>query len=289
MKLDELISVVKKFDILFKDMSKQRLSGSFNSLFKGRGLNFDAIRHYQDGDDVRNINWNVTARLRATHTNTYTEDKERLIWIMIDVSPSANFGTIGRSKLDLELEIAISLAYSALKMNDTVGMVFFSDRIEKLIQPAKGMPNFWYIAKTMTEIRPAGRSTDIGAALEFLMKISGHNSMIILLSDFMCGGYGPVSKIIAQKHDLLALRVFDKREYELPPLGWIKLKDIDNDHRKWVNTSSTRFIAEHQGQYKAHEAYFDSVYGKHYLKNAAFATHEDAAMKLINLMEGRHA
>lgn len=289
MTLEELIAVVKKFEILFQQMSRQKISGAANSLFKGRGLNFDSIRQYQAGDDVRTINWNVTARLRATHTNTYTEDKERLIWIMIDISLSNNFGTIRRTKFDLELEIAISMAYSALKTNNTVGVIFFSDRIEKLVQPAKGMANFWYIAKLMTEITPTAKTTNLAAAMEFLMKITAHNSTVVILSDFLTRGYGQISKIIAQKHELVAIRVYDKHEYELPNLGWVKLKDIESGETRWANTASANFANHYHNQYQVHQDYFNSVYQKHHLKNAAFATDEDVAPKFIKLMGGTNA
>jgi uncharacterized protein (DUF58 family) len=284
MELNELIQKIQKVELLSKSVTHQKLSGLFNSSFKGRGLSFNSIRKYESGDDIRTINWNVTARIREPYTNTYTEDRERLIWIMIDVSGSGVFGTNKQSKADLAIEIGATLAFSALSNNDRVGVIFFSDRIEKLIQPARGMVNFWRIAKEMIHISPQGKSTDLTNALQYLLKINRQKSLIFLLSDFICKDYQAAAKVVAQQHELTPIRVFDNKEQSLPNVGWAKFKDAESGHEKWVNTGSKVFKDMYNSRYKEVEQYYNETFDRLSGGKLTIGTGDDYIQQLISFM-----
>ena len=225
MELDELIREIEKMEMLSRQVSHQKLAGLFNSSFKGRGVSLDAIRRYEPGDDVRDINWNVTARFQETYINTFTEDKERLIWILLDTSGSGRFSTSGKSKFEIAVLLAATLAYSAVDNNDRVGVICFNGKVQQVIQPARGMLHFWRIAKELVSLKPQGRSAGLNEALEFLMKINNKSSLVFLLSDFMETDYAPSARILAQQHQLAAIRIFDEKEKHLPTLGWVNLLD----------------------------------------------------------------
>jgi uncharacterized protein (DUF58 family) len=283
MELEELISTVRRIDILDKSSYKQKLSGLYTSTIKGHGLTFDSIRKYQVADDSKNINWNATARFREPYVNIFTEDKERLVWIVIDVSGSTFFGTGNRSKVDLEIEIGATLAYSALKNNDAVGVIFFSDKIEGLIQPNKGMRNFWHIAKKMVDIKPAEAKTDISFALQLLMKIGGKRSMIFMLSDFMGDDYSAAVKILEQNHKLIAIKVYDEIERSLPGIGWVKLRDSESGDEQWANTSSSKFKIKYNNRFAKAENYFSETFS-HSPNTLTISTSENAVEKLLKFM-----
>jgi uncharacterized protein (DUF58 family) len=284
MELEELIKAVQKIDLVANTISKQKLAGGSPSLLKGRGILFDSIRKYEAGDDVRNINWNVTARFRETYVNTFNEDKVRRVWILVDVSGSTILGTTKHRKIDLEMEIGATLAYNAVRKNDSVGIIFFSDKIEKLIMPIKGMAGFWHIAKTMVEIKPCPGATSINEALNFLMKINCTGSLTFIISDFMTTGYERPCSIFARQNDVLTIRVHDKIERRLPKLGWVKLRDIESGKQQWVNTSSNKFTkAYHEQQLKEQENYTRFL-SKNAINNIAVCTDEDIIEKLSLLM-----
>lgn len=287
MELDELLSTVQKIEILDRSIYKQKLSGAYNSQLKGQGLTFDSIRKYEAGDDVRDINWNVTARFQEPYINTYIEDKKRLIWIIIDVSGSTIFGTDRRSKLDLEIEIGATLAYSSIKKNDLVGVIFFSDKIEKLIQPARGMQNFLHIAKEMVSIKPGEKKTDIGNALQFFSRVNNKRSLIFLLSDFIGDNYAPYLKILEQKHELIAIKVYDKREQNLPDVGWIKLRDLESGKESWVNTAAIKFKKNLSTQFEKSEKFFDETFHYNQMNTLKIGTNENIEEKLLKFMGSR--
>ncbi len=284
MKLEELIKTVQKIDLLSNTVSKQKLAGGNPSPFKGRGIVFDSIRKYEAGDDIRNINWKVTARFIDTYVNTYHEDKVRRIWILIDVSGSSFLGTERRSKLDLEIEVAATLAYSAIRKNDSVGVIFFSDKIERLIMPISGMSGFWHIAKALVECKPCDGTTSLDVALNFLMKMNCSSSLVFIVSDFMTSGYERACATFAQQNDILTIRVHDKIEYNIPKIGWVKLRDIESGKEKWINTSSDRFNEIHKkNNMQEFENYtkFLNAYG---IRNIDLGTEENIIEKLSFLM-----
>ncbi len=284
MTLDELIKTVQKIDLLSNKASRQKLAGSNPSLIKGRGVVFDSIRKYEPGDDVRNINWSVTARFSDTYINTFNEDKVRSIWILIDVSGSTAIGTVRRSKIDLEMEVAATLAYSAIRKNDSVGIVFFSDKVERLIMPVKGMQGFWQIAKAMVESKPCNGATSIDSALSFLTRINCSASLIFIVSDFMASGYERACLTFAQYNDIFAIRVHDKIELQLPKLGWVKLKDMETGTQKWVNTSAGNFTNSYREQQLRAQEGYNGFLNTSGIKNIAISTNDDVAEKLSLLM-----
>jgi uncharacterized protein (DUF58 family) len=284
MNLEELIGTVQKIDIVDKSLYKQKRSGSYTSTLKGHGLTFDTIRKYEIGDDVKNINWNVTARLREPYVNTFTDDKERLIWIIIDVSGSTILETNYRNKFDLEIEIGAVLAYSAIKRNDSVGIIFFSNKIEKIIMPNKGMASFWHIAKTMVDMTASGKTTDINIALQLLMKIGRKRSIVFILSDFISDDYMPSVKVLQQNHNIIAIRIYDELEYDFPNVGWVKLKDAETGIQKWVNTSSKKFKKNFSDQFEIIDVYFKNTFNYHTKSTLSINTRENVVEKLLKFM-----
>jgi uncharacterized protein (DUF58 family) len=287
MELEDLIRNVQKIEILNKSFSKQKLAGLYSSKLKGRGLTFDSIRKYEIGDDIRNINWNVTARFKETYVNTFTEDKERIVWILLDISSSGVFGTKIRSKIDLEIEIAATLIYSCIKKNDAVGVIFFSDKVEKVIKPAKGMAAFVYISKELVNIKPCGCSTNLCEAIHFLMNISPKSSLVFILSDFITAGYSPYCKTLALKHELIAIKVYDEREAGLPGLGWVKLKEAESKKERWVNTSSAKFNNSLANNFEQREVYFKEAFNAIPNNTLAISTGDDYIEKLLKFMDSR--
>jgi uncharacterized protein (DUF58 family) len=287
MEIDELIRIVHKIDILDKSISKLNTTGLYRSTLKGRGLTFDSIRKYEVGDDIRNINWNVTARFRETYFNTFTEDKERIVWILIDVSSSGAFGTRIRTKLDLEIEIAATLIYSCIKKNDAVGVIFFSDRVEKFIKPGKGMAAFVNIAKELVELKPCRNSTNLAGGLQFLMSINHKSSLVFILSDFISRDYSIYCKMLALKHQLIAIRVYDERELGLPKLGWAKLKEAESKREKWVNTSSIKLKNGLNDNFISVENYLKQAFNTQPNNILTINTGENVIEKLLKFMGSR--
>jgi uncharacterized protein (DUF58 family) len=284
MELDDLIKTVQKIDLMDKTISRQKKAGSRTGSLKGHGLSFDSIRKYEIGDDTKNINWNVTARFRDTYINTFVEDKEQVVWILIDTSGSTVFGSKFKSKFDLEIEIGATLAYSALKNNDSVGVIFFSNKIEKLIQPSKGMKNFWHIAKEMVNIKPCHKTINIDIALQYLMKIGSRSSLIFILSDFIGENYNSYVKIIEQNHKLIAIKVYDEMDNHFPDVGWIKLKDSESAKERWVNTSSVGFKNNYRSQFEKKDQYFNKTFLTTPLNTLKISTGENVIEKLMQFI-----
>ena len=284
MELDELIREIEKMEMLSRQVSHQKLAGLFNSSFKGRGVSLDAIRRYEPGDDVRDINWNVTARFQETYINTFTEDKERLIWILLDTSGSGRFSTSGKSKFEIAVLLAATLAYSAVDNNDRVGVICFNGKVQQVIQPARGMLHFWRIAKELVSLKPQGRSAGLNEALEFLMKINNKSSLVFLLSDFMETDYAPSARILAQQHQLAAIRIFDEKEKHLPTLGWVNLLDSETGKAKWVNTFSGKFKKEYQAQFEKVEAYFEQAFISGTVNKLSLSSRDNYQEKLFSFL-----
>jgi len=284
MELDQLIRTVQKIDLLTNTVTRQKLAGGSPSPFKGRGIVFDSIRKYEPGDDVRSINWNVTARFLDTYVNTFNEDKVRRIWLVIDVSGSTSLGTSRRRKIDLEMEIGATLAYNAIRKNDSVGVIFFSDKIEQLIMPVKGMAGFWHIARAMVDMKPCEGTTSIDITLNFLMKINTTGSLVFIISDFMTSGYERTCAIFAIQNDVLAIRVHDKIEYKLPKLGWVNLKDIESGKHKWINTSVGQFNKRYSETQLKEQENYTSFVRRNGIRNMEVGTDEDIMEKLSLLM-----
>ena len=235
---EEIIKKVRKIEIKARGLSQQMFSGEYHSAFKGRGMAFSEVREYQYGDDVRNIDWNVTARLAHPYVKVFEEERELTVMLLVDVSGSNRFGTHSQFKEELAAEVAATLAFSAIANNDKVGVLLFSDRIEKFIPPKKGRSHILRIIRELITFRPESNGPDIGMALGYFQNMIKRRCTAFLLSDFYDRGYNDALKLTASKHDLVALRLLDRREEHIENLGMVKFYDPESTETLWVDTGS---------------------------------------------------
>ena len=240
METKDLLKKVRKIEIKTRRLSDHVFGGEYHSTFKGRGMTFSEVRQYQFGDDVRAIDWNVTARYNEPFVKVFEEERELTLMLVIDVSGSEFFGTTQQFKRDVLTEIAATLSFSALQNNDKVGLLLFSDQVELFIPPKKGRSHILRIIRELLEFEPQNKGTDISAALAFLSGILKRKPLFFLLSDFMDNGYEKTLRIAAKKHDLTGIRVYDKLEEELPNLGIVPMVDNETQTTQWVNTGSKK-------------------------------------------------
>lgn len=242
----DLLKKVRKIEIKTRALSHQIFAGEYHSAFKGRGMAFSEVREYQYGDDVRNMDWNVTARLRAPYVKVFEEEREMTVMLLVDISRSGFFGTVGSTKRDMLAEIAAVLSFSAIINNDKVGALFFSDKIEKFIPPRKGRSHLLRIIREIIELKPESSGTDIGGALRFLTNAIKQKCTAFLLSDMMdtdtsgAPRYEDAIKVAAGRHDLSVIKVFDPRERTIPDIGFVNVKDSETGETAWINTSSSK-------------------------------------------------
>ena len=242
----DLLKKVRKIEIKTRALSHQIFAGEYHSAFKGRGMAFSEVREYQYGDDVRNMDWNVTARLRAPYVKVFEEEREMTVMLLVDISRSGFFGTVGSTKRDMLAEIAAVLSFSAIINNDKVGALFFSDKIEKFIPPRKGRSHLLRIIREIIELKPESSGTDIGGALRFLTNAIKQKCTAFLLSDMMdtdtsgATRYEDAIKVAAGRHDLSVIKVFDPRERTIPDIGLVNVKDSETGETAWINTSSSK-------------------------------------------------
>lgn len=242
----DLLKKVRKIEIKTRALSHQIFAGEYHSAFKGRGMAFSEVREYQYGDDVRNMDWNVTARLRAPYVKVFEEEREMTVMLLVDISRSGFFGTVGSTKRDMLAEIAAVLSFSAIINNDKVGSLFFSDKIEKFIPPRKGRSHLLRIIREIIELKPESSGTDIGGALRFLTNAIKQKCTAFLLSDMMdtdasgAPRYEDAIKVAAGRHDLSVIKVFDPRERTIPDIGLVNVKDSETGETAWINTSSSK-------------------------------------------------
>ncbi|MGD2046607.1 MAG: DUF58 domain-containing protein [Gemmatimonadota bacterium] len=237
----EILKQVRRIEISTRGLVNEVFSGEYHSVFKGRGMNFAEVREYQYGDDVRSIDWNVTARAGAPFVKIFEEERELTVMLLVDVSASEDFGTRDRLKAEVAVEICALLAFSAIKNNDKVGLIIFSDRVEKFVPPHKGRRHVLRVLRELLYHEPEGTGTDIAAALEYLAHIQRKRAVTFLVSDFRDEGFEKALSVAGRRHDLIAVRLEDTREEELPPLGLIELEDPESGQRVVVNTSSEMF------------------------------------------------
>ena len=287
MELQELIQNIQKVEVLCEKLTQQKLSGLFNSSFKGRGWSIDSIRKYEVGDNIKDIDWNVTARFRETFVKTFTQEKERLVWILVDVSSSVMHPGSGKSKYDVAIEICAALAFSAIESQDQVGVLLYSDKIERLIPAARGKVHFWRIAKELVTLKPSDKATDIAGAMRFLLQSNAKSSVVFLLSDFIAGDYAKASLVFAQQHELVAIRVFNDHDGAVPKLGWARMKDAESGAMRWLNTSSTAFQQRHQHQYKQVGEGFHEAYGGTAVASLSVSTQGKYMEELIHFLQHR--
>lgn len=238
METRELLKKVRKIEIKTKGLSRHLFSGEYHSAFKGRGMSFSEVRAYHFGDDVRNIDWNVTARTGEPHVKIFEEERELTVMLLADVSQSSFFGASGQFKKELIAEICAVLAFSASQNNDKVGAILFSDQIEAFIPPKKGRQHILRIIRELIDLEPRQKGTDIGQALEFFNNVIKKRSICFLLSDFQAGGYETPVRIVARKHDLIGIHLYDPIEAVLPEVGLIRAVDAETGKAGWIDTSS---------------------------------------------------
>ncbi|MFC2390601.1 MAG: DUF58 domain-containing protein [Bacteroidota bacterium] len=241
MESNELIKKVRRIEIKTRRISNNIFAGEYHTAFKGRGMSFSEVREYQYGDEVRFIDWNVTARYRRPYIKVYEEERELTVMLLVDVSKSNLFGSGEQLKRDIINEIAATLAFSTIQNNDKVGVIFFSDKIEKFIPPQKGRKHVLYIIRELIDFKPASNSTDIEMVLKYLTNVIKKRCTAFVLSDFIApNNYNDAAVIANRKHEIIRLRVYDQRDREIPDVGLIKLKDPETEKRMWVNTSSKK-------------------------------------------------
>ena len=287
MEASELIKKVRKIEIKTRRLSKHLFAGEYHSAFKGKGMTFSEVREYQYGDAIRDIDWNVTARFSHPYVKIYEEERELTVMLIIDVSASKIFGTYEQLKQDLITEIAAVLSFSAMLNNDKIGVIFFSDTIEKFIPPQKGRTHILRIIRELIEFEPGHKETNIAEALGYFTNVIRKKCTAFLISDFIDTGYEDAIKIANKKHDLIALKIFDRRETELPPIGLVKLRDAESGEQMMVDTSSKKVREHYKNWWINMGAKQREIFSKAGVDSASIQTGEDYVKPLMNLFKKR--
>lgn len=283
----ELIKKIRKIEIKSKGLSNQIFSGEYHSAFKGRGMTFSEVREYQPGDDIRAIDWNVTARFNHPFVKVFEEEREMTVMLLIDISASENFGTDTQLKKDVITELAATLAFSAIQNNDKIGVIFFTDKIEKFIPPKKGRSHILRIIRELLDFRPEHKGTDISLALQFFTNVTRKRSTAFLISDFIGTGFDKPIKIAARKHDLVALRISDKRELELPDVGLIRVRDNETGESRWLDTSDEQIRNIYKIRAKEHEDWLRYLFSRSGVDTTTITTGESFVKPLMTLFRKR--
>lgn len=284
----ELLKKVRRIEIKTRGLSRNIFAGQYHSAFKGRGMAFSEVREYQFGDDVRDIDWNVTARQQRPYVKVFEEEREMTVMLLIDVSASRLFGAVGELKKEMMTEIAATLAFSTIQNNDKIGVIFFSDRIEKFIPPQKGKKHVLYIIRELIDFTPEHTGTDISQVLRYLTNAIKKRCTVFLMSDFITPeDYSNAMTIANRKHDVVAVQVYDKREAELPRVGLIKLRDAERGNEVWVDTSSRRVRDNYASWWSERQKQMDDSLKKSRVDMASIATDEDFVIALMNLFKRR--
>ncbi|WP_339726249.1 DUF58 domain-containing protein [Maribacter stanieri] len=258
----ELLKKVRKIEIKTRRLSDHIFGGEYHSTFKGRGMTFSEVRQYQFGDDVRNIDWNVTARYSEPYIKVFEEERELTMMLVVDISGSELFGTTNQFKNDIVTEISATLAFSALKNNDKVGIILFSDQIELFIPPKKGKTHALRIIRELLEFKPKSNKTDIAQALKFLSSVMKKKAIVFVLSDFIDEGYEKTLKITGRRHDLTGIRIYDEREESIPNLGMVQMQDAETGKLRLVNTASKKVRNAYAEFHRERVTYFKESFTK---------------------------
>ena len=288
METSELLKRVRKIEIKTRGLSKNIFAGEYHSAFKGRGMTFSEVREYQYGDDIRNIDWNVTARHNRPYVKIFEEERELTVMLMIDVSASRNFGTISKLKKNQITEIAAVLAFSAIQNNDKIGVIFFSDKIEKFIPPKKGRTHILHIIRELIDFYPEDKQTDIEQALEYMTNSIKKRCTCFVISDFIDEhDFAHALAIANRKHDVVALRVYDPRENQLPPVGMMYLRDAETGEQMWVDTSDKKLREAYEKYAFVREKEPDAIFKRSGVDVANIRSDEDYVRALITLFKKR--
>ena len=288
METSELLKRVRKIEIKTRGLSKNIFAGEYHSAFKGRGMTFSEVREYQYGDDIRNIDWNVTARHNRPYVKIFEEERELTVMLMIDVSASRNFGTISKLKKNQITEIAAVLAFSAIQNNDKIGVIFFSDKIEKFIPPKKGRTHILHIIRELIDFYPEDKQTDIEQALEYMTNSIKKRCTCFVISDFIDEhDFAHALAIANRKHDVVALSVYDPRENQLPPVGMMYLRDAETGEQMWVDTSDKKLREAYEKYAFVREKELDAIFKRSGVDVANIRSDEDYVRALITLFKKR--
>jgi len=289
METSELLKKVRHIEIKTRGLSQNIFAGEYHSAFKGRGMAFSEVREYQYGDDIRDIDWNVTARYNRPYIKIFEEERELTVMLLIDVSGSLDFGTKVSTKRDMVTEIAATLAFSAIQNNDKIGVIFFSDKVEKFIPPQKGRKHILYIIRELINFNPENQRTDLAMALRYLTNAIKKRCTAFLISDFLdADDYENALTIANRKHDIVAMQVYDRLEIELPPVGLMKIIDAETTEEMWVDTSSrvtrekyNRWFQQKQNYYK------EKAFLRSHVDNISIRTDQDYVKALLTLFKQR--
>lgn len=287
MEATELLKKVRKIEIKTRGLTNQIFAGEYHSAFKGRGMAFSEVREYQYGDDIRNIDWNVTARFNHPYIKIFEEERELTVVLVIDVSGSREFGTQERLKKTLLAELAAIISFSAIQNNDKIGVILFSDKIEKFIPPKKGRQHILRVIRELIEFEPQSKTTNITEGLKYLTNAINKRSVAFLISDFLSPDFEDALKIANRKHDLVALRIYDRREAELPPIGLTQVKDAETDKYVWVDTSSKKVRDTYAQWWNNKQASLNEIFNKSGVDNVMIRTDEDYVKPLMKLFKHR--
>lgn len=289
METSELLKKVRQIEIKTRGLSRNIFAGEYHTAFKGRGMTFSEVREYQYGDDVRSIDWNVTARFNKPFIKVFEEERELTVILLIDVSGSLDFGTGVSLKRNIMTEIAATLAFSAIQNNDKIGVIFFSDKIEKFIPPQKGRKHILYIIRELIDFKPTSNKTDISKALSYFTNVIKKRSTAFLISDFMDqNSFNDALTIANKKHDIVAVQIYDKRETEMPSVGLIKVKDAETDERIWINTNDNRLRKIYSDMWTEKQLLLQQTFQKSKIDNVSIDTDEDYVKALIRLFKLRN-
>lgn len=287
METKELLKKVRKIEIKTRGLSRQIFAGEYHSAYKGRGMTFSEVREYQYGDDIRNIDWNVTARFNHPYVKVFEEERELTVMLLVDVSGSGSFGTDQQMKRDLITEVSAVLSFSAIENNDKIGVIMFSDRIEKFIPPQKGRKHILRIIRELLDFQPVSKGTDISESLRFLTNAIKKRCTAFVISDFRDKGYAKALQVANNKHDLAALHVYDRRESALPAVGLIRVLDAETGRERWVDTSSRRVRESYAMKWESHEEMMKEIFTRSGVDHASLRTGEDYVKPLIRLFKKR--
>lgn len=287
----ELFKQVRKIEIKTRGLSSNIFAGQYHSAFKGRGMAFSEVREYQVGDDVRDIDWNVTARFRRPFVKVFEEERELTVMLLIDVSGSLDFGTTERTKREMATEMAAILAFSAIQNNDKIGVIFFSDRIEKYIPPKKGRKHILYIIHEMLDFKPESKRTNVAAAIEYLTRVMKRRCIAFMVSDFYAeNSFQKELQIANSKHDVVAIQVYDQRAKTLPNVGLMKVKDAETGHEMFIDTASAKLRRAHTEYWLERMNTLKTTFAQSNVDWVSVATNEDyvKAMMLLFMQRGQN-
>lgn len=285
---NELIKKVRKIEIKTRGLSQNIFAGEYHSAFKGRGMTFAEVREYQYGDDIRDIDWNVTARHNHPYVKVYEEERELTVMLLVDVSASRNFGAVGEEKRQMIAEIAATIAFSAIQNNDKIGALFFSDRVEKFITPKKGRNHILFLIRELLDFTPQSRGTDIAAAVRYFTDALKRRCTMFLISDFIdSGDYRTPLTVAMSRHDVMAIQVYDKRDSSLPDVGLMRVQDFETGATRWIDTSSSRVRKAYGKWWYDRQQQMATSLRSNRVDFVSVATDEDYVRALMGLFKNR--